>query len=95
MQRFWFTWILLIFVMPLGLDAKAFSVDEKSGNNSDGSSRFADPDEQFEQYRLHYGALESQGAHGNSLSLYPANNQVWPGLFPQPCGVQRPCPGRR
>src|SRR6516225_4272209 len=42
--------ILLVMLIPI-LQASAFTMDSTSGTNSDGSSRFVDPDEQVRSFR--------------------------------------------
>ena len=62
--------------------AHAFSIDPQSGSNADGSAKFVDPDEQFENFASGKSTLN----HGNGL----LNFDFRPFFGPDQRGPQAP-----
>jgi hypothetical protein len=63
--------------------AHAFSVDPQSGTNSDGSAKYVDPDEQFENFTSGKSALgNGSGFFNFDLRPFSAPDQRGPSFTP-------------
>jgi hypothetical protein len=74
---------LAVFVAAVVLaapGARAFTVDTKSMNNSDGSPKFTDPDEQIERFGR--GSMTTQQGNGTfGFEVRPSYGAVQRGWF--------------
>ncbi len=63
---------LLAGLLFTAFDARAFSVDETTATNSDGSARFSDPDDKAEQsFGLREGQPINNDGAGNTMRFGP------------------------
>jgi spore coat protein U-like protein len=66
-------------------NASAFTVDEKSGTNPDGSARYVDPDEQTLPFQLFSAQTQNNDIDRSSGSRYAApaadGNYQWLNFF--------------
>ena len=80
--------ILLVMLIPI-LQASAFTMDSTSGTNSDGSSRFVDPDEQVRSFRRN-----ARGASAGRGRIAPIRAQnAWGHHASCSCAIGLPTAG--
>jgi len=75
MKKFWLATAVLVTVLMNSQGAAAFSVDQSANQNTDGSPKFADPDEQTPRFLV---SPDASGAGSRALS-FGASSMAVPG----------------